>query len=79
MRTAGDAKSRARGPITENDRREIENFRQYLGAVAGGKNQLTAYADIYGETIYEIGSSDVRKETPSVGAIGEAFPTKQNP
>lgn len=39
--------------ITEEDRREMAQFEKFLRTVADGKSQQEAYAETYGEVVYE--------------------------
>ena len=39
--------------LTEVDRKELALFGDFVRAVAKGQDQMCAYAEIYGETIYD--------------------------
>lgn len=44
---------------TNSDRREIARFKDFLRSVADGKSEREAYAEKYGEVIFEAeGTSD---------------------
>lgn len=44
--------------ITIEDRQEIAKFKDHLGDVAGGKDPLLAYAERYGEVVFDATNKD---------------------